>query len=96
MIVSRNSANNFTVSQQMFPAVQNICDKKLFHLMHSSFRKHFVAQIDSPQVFSDQNISYVPSFYQLVYGYSAVRSGALLLPITLTQSEFFLFRASVS
>lgn len=31
-------------------------------------------------------IYYIPSFYQLVYGYSAVKSGALLLPITLTQS----------
>jgi hypothetical protein len=32
-------------------------------------------------------IYYIPSFYQLVYGYSAVKSGALLLPITLTQSK---------
>jgi hypothetical protein len=32
-------------------------------------------------------VYYIPSFYQLVYGYSAVRSGALLLPITLTQSK---------
>ncbi|KAL6703420.1 hypothetical protein ACN47E_009679 [Coniothyrium glycines] len=31
---------------------------------------------------------YIPSFYQLVYGYSAVKSGALLLPITLTQTLF--------
>lgn len=31
-------------------------------------------------------VFYVPLFYQLVYGYSAVKSGALLLPITLTQS----------
>ncbi|KAL1656122.1 hypothetical protein SLS61_001194 [Didymella pomorum] len=33
-------------------------------------------------------IYYIPSFYQLVYGYSAVKSGALLLPITLTQTLF--------
>jgi hypothetical protein len=32
-------------------------------------------------------IYYIPSFYQLVYGYSAVKSGALLLPITPTQSK---------
>jgi hypothetical protein len=32
-------------------------------------------------------IYYIPSLYQLVYGYSAVKSGALLLPITLTQSQ---------
>ncbi|CAN9240191.1 unnamed protein product [Alternaria alternata] len=31
-------------------------------------------------------VYYIPSFYQLVYGYTAVKSGALLLPITLTQS----------
>jgi hypothetical protein len=29
---------------------------------------------------------YIPSFYQLVYNYSAVRSAALLLPITLLQT----------
>jgi hypothetical protein len=43
-------------------------------------------------------IYFVPSFYQLVYGYSAVKSGALLLPITLTQSKwlvFLLFTANV-
>ncbi|KAF3052049.1 hypothetical protein E8E11_005432 [Didymella keratinophila] len=33
-------------------------------------------------------IYYIPSFYQLVYGYSAVKSGALLLPTTLTQTLF--------
>lgn len=32
-------------------------------------------------------VYYIPSFYQLVYGYTAVKSGALLLPITLTQSK---------
>lgn len=32
-------------------------------------------------------IYYIPTFYQLVYGYSAMKSGVLLLPITLTQSE---------
>lgn len=32
-------------------------------------------------------IYYIPSFYQLVYGYSAVRSATLLLPITLMQSK---------
>lgn len=31
-------------------------------------------------------IYYVPTFYQLVYGYSATKAAALLLPITLTQS----------
>ncbi|KAF1918857.1 major facilitator superfamily domain-containing protein [Ampelomyces quisqualis] len=31
---------------------------------------------------------YIPSFGQLVCGYSAVKSGALLLPITLTQTLF--------
>ncbi|KAF2141921.1 uncharacterized protein K452DRAFT_326518 [Aplosporella prunicola CBS 121167] len=31
-------------------------------------------------------VYYVPMFYQLVYGYSATKSGALLLPITLTQT----------
>ncbi|KAF2826885.1 MFS general substrate transporter [Ophiobolus disseminans] len=33
-------------------------------------------------------IYFVPSFYQLVYGYSAVKAGSLLLPITLTQTLF--------
>ncbi|KAI4671774.1 uncharacterized protein J4E78_000270 [Alternaria triticimaculans] len=33
-------------------------------------------------------VYYIPSFYQLVYSYSAVKSGALLLPITLTQTLF--------
>lgn len=33
-------------------------------------------------------VYYIPSFYQLVYGYSAVKAGALLLPITLTQTLF--------
>jgi MFS family permease len=32
-------------------------------------------------------VYYIPTFYQLVYGYSAVQAGALLLPITLIQSE---------
>ncbi|KIE02910.1 Major facilitator superfamily domain, general substrate transporter, partial [Metarhizium majus ARSEF 297] len=31
-------------------------------------------------------VYYVPSFYQLVYGYSATKSGALLLPITIIQT----------
>ncbi|GME26896.1 Tetracycline resistance protein TetB/drug resistance transporter [Neofusicoccum parvum] len=31
-------------------------------------------------------VYYVPTFYQLVYGYSATKAGALLLPITLTQT----------
>lgn len=31
-------------------------------------------------------VYYIPTFLQLVYGYSAVKAGALLLPITLTQS----------
>lgn len=33
-------------------------------------------------------IYYIPTFYQLVYGYSAVKAGLLLLPITLVQSRF--------
>ncbi|KAH6644101.1 major facilitator superfamily domain-containing protein [Boeremia exigua] len=33
-------------------------------------------------------VFYIPTFYQLVYGYSAVKAGALLLPITLTQTLF--------
>ena len=37
-------------------------------------------------------IYYVPLFYQLVYRYSAVKSGALLLPITLTQSVYSNYR----
>ncbi|KAL1962023.1 hypothetical protein VTN77DRAFT_667 [Rasamsonia byssochlamydoides] len=31
-------------------------------------------------------VYYIPTFYQLVYGYSAVKAGALLLPITLIQT----------
>lgn len=31
-------------------------------------------------------VYYIPTFYQLVYGYSAVQSGALLPPITLVQT----------
>ncbi|KAF5673428.1 tetracycline efflux transporter [Fusarium heterosporum] len=31
-------------------------------------------------------VYYIPSFYQLVYGYSATKSGAMLLPITLLQT----------
>ncbi|KAM0417159.1 hypothetical protein ACHAPT_012868 [Fusarium lateritium] len=31
-------------------------------------------------------VYYVPSFYQLVYGYSATKAGAMLLPITLLQT----------
>jgi hypothetical protein len=31
-------------------------------------------------------VYYIPSFFQLAYGISAVKSGALLLPITLTQT----------
>jgi hypothetical protein len=32
-------------------------------------------------------VYYIPAFGQLVCGYSAVKSSALLLPITLTQSK---------
>lgn len=32
-------------------------------------------------------VYYIPSFYQLVYGYSAVKSASLLLPITMMQSK---------
>lgn len=35
-------------------------------------------------------VYYIPMFYQLVYGYSPVKAGSLLLPITLTQSEWLL------
>jgi cyanate permease len=31
-------------------------------------------------------VYYIPTFYQLVYGYSATQAGALLLPITLLQT----------
>ncbi|KAJ5179413.1 hypothetical protein N7492_002623 [Penicillium capsulatum] len=31
-------------------------------------------------------VYYIPTFYQLVFGYSTVRSGAMLLPITLMQT----------
>ena len=31
-------------------------------------------------------VYYIPTFYQLVYRYSSTKSGALLLPITLTQT----------
>lgn len=31
-------------------------------------------------------VYYIPSFYQLVYGYSATKAGAMLLPITLVQT----------
>lgn len=40
-------------------------------------------------------VYYIPTFYQLVFGYSTVRSGAMLLPITLMQSTLNLIdRAS--
>lgn len=32
-------------------------------------------------------IYYIPTFYQLVFGYSAVKAGAMLLPITIVQSK---------
>lgn len=31
-------------------------------------------------------VYYIPTFYQLAYGYSATKAGALLLPITLLQT----------
>lgn len=34
---------------------------------------------------------YIPSFYQIAYDYSAVKSASLLLPITLVQSESHIF-----
>jgi hypothetical protein len=34
---------------------------------------------------------YIPSYGQLVCGYSAVKAGSLLLPITLTQSKSLVF-----
>lgn len=40
-------------------------------------------------------IYYIPSFYQLVYGYSAVKSAALLLPVTLTQSKLLHLQAKL-
>ncbi|KZL67240.1 MFS drug transporter (multidrug resistance protein FNX1) [Colletotrichum tofieldiae] len=33
-------------------------------------------------------VYYIPTFYQLAYGYSATKAGAMLLPITLTQTLF--------
>jgi hypothetical protein len=33
-------------------------------------------------------IFYLPTFYQLAYGYGAVRSASLLLPVVLFQSEW--------
>ncbi|KAK6212099.1 multidrug resistance protein fnx1 [Colletotrichum tabaci] len=33
-------------------------------------------------------VYYIPAFYQLAYGYSATKAGAMLLPITLTQTLF--------
>lgn len=33
-------------------------------------------------------VYYIPTFYQLVFGYSTVKAGALLLPITLMQSMY--------
>jgi len=39
-------------------------------------------------------VYYIPTFYQLAYGYSAVRSGALLLPLVLIQSTHDLFFAA--
>lgn len=31
-------------------------------------------------------VYYIPTFYQLAYGYSATKAGAMLLPITLIQT----------
>lgn len=39
-------------------------------------------------------VYYIPSFYQIVYGYSAVRSATLLLPITVVQSVWTSYRKS--
>ena len=36
-------------------------------------------------------IYYIPTFYQLAYGYSAIRAGGLLLPLALVQSKFGLY-----
>jgi hypothetical protein len=33
-------------------------------------------------------VYYIPTFYQLAYGYSPVKAASLLLPLTLVQSEF--------
>ncbi|OHF01840.1 multidrug resistance protein fnx1 [Colletotrichum orchidophilum] len=33
-------------------------------------------------------VYYIPAFYQLAYGYSATKAGAMLLPVTLTQTLF--------
>jgi hypothetical protein len=40
-------------------------------------------------------IYYIPTFYQLAYGYSAVKAGALLLPLVLVQSTPSSFPARV-
>jgi hypothetical protein len=36
-------------------------------------------------------VFYLPTFYQTVYGYSAVKSGAMILPIILVQSKLVTF-----
>lgn len=41
-------------------------------------------------------VYYIPTFYQLVFGYSTVVSGAMLLPITLMQSMFTSLSAPVT
>lgn len=33
-------------------------------------------------------VYYIPTFYQLVFGYSTVKAGAMLLPVTLMQSKW--------
>lgn len=33
-------------------------------------------------------VYYIPAFYQLAYNYSATKAGAMLLPVTLTQTLF--------
>jgi predicted MFS family arabinose efflux permease len=58
---------------------------------------NFVTQVDHPSrtplgnAIDFLQVYYIPTFYQLVYGYSAVKAGALLLPITLTQTLFSTF-----
>jgi hypothetical protein len=41
-------------------------------------------------------IYYIPTFYQLAYGYSAVRSAALLLPLVMVQSTFCFHPSSIA
>jgi cyanate permease len=59
------------------------------HLVHI-FRSRMIAGACITMFLNGWNfvvqIYYIPTFYQLVYGYSATKAGAMLLPITLVQT----------